>query len=411
MLKFGPFVRSPPETWPSGFEPCADAALERVAAAAALVEELRALLVCAESTSISSVSQPVRSAPATRAAARSRRLIGRAYYPPPRAPPPAPDRPPLVARRRLRRRRRRARPDGHRRAGKAVDVVADEYSFDPETIVLTGGGELELELENERLPRPQPARARRRHEIGGTPTFSGGQTRSGTVTCRAGRVRARLHRRRPRRARHDGQARQSSRGPAPGAAKPSTAPVAVVAALILLYADGRLIRRQSILPPGRLLLRAARLTLSCKPAAHEGRTPPIWETERSMRSIWKGTISFGLVNIPIALGVATQRSDPKFRTLDAETGPADPPADGLRRRATTPSSSAPRPSRATRSARASSSSSPTRSSTASRSSAGARSTSSRSSTSTRSTPSTTTAPTTSRRRRRRTSRTRCCSRR
>ena len=39
-----------------------------------------------------------------------------------------------------------------------------------------------------------------------------------------------------------------------------------------------------------------------------------------MRSIWKGTISFGLVNIPIALGVATQRSDPKFRTLDAESG-------------------------------------------------------------------------------------------
>src|SRR5688572_8294077 len=38
-----------------------------------------------------------------------------------------------------------------------------------------------------------------------------------------------------------------------------------------------------------------------------------------MRYIWKGTISFGLVNIPIALGVATQRSDPKFRTLDAET--------------------------------------------------------------------------------------------
>lgn len=37
-----------------------------------------------------------------------------------------------------------------------------------------------------------------------------------------------------------------------------------------------------------------------------------------MRSIWKGTISFGLVNIPIAIGIATQRSDPKFRTLDAE---------------------------------------------------------------------------------------------
>ena len=38
-----------------------------------------------------------------------------------------------------------------------------------------------------------------------------------------------------------------------------------------------------------------------------------------MRAIWKGTISFGLVNIPVALGVATKRSDPKFRMLDAET--------------------------------------------------------------------------------------------
>lgn len=38
-----------------------------------------------------------------------------------------------------------------------------------------------------------------------------------------------------------------------------------------------------------------------------------------MRAIWKGTISFGLVNIPVALGIATQRSDPKFRTLDAKT--------------------------------------------------------------------------------------------
>jgi DNA end-binding protein Ku len=38
-----------------------------------------------------------------------------------------------------------------------------------------------------------------------------------------------------------------------------------------------------------------------------------------MRSIWKGTISFGLVNIPVSVGIATQRSDPKFRTLDRET--------------------------------------------------------------------------------------------
>jgi len=38
-----------------------------------------------------------------------------------------------------------------------------------------------------------------------------------------------------------------------------------------------------------------------------------------MRAIWKGTISFGLVNIPIAVGIAAQRSDPRFRTLDRET--------------------------------------------------------------------------------------------
>lgn len=38
-----------------------------------------------------------------------------------------------------------------------------------------------------------------------------------------------------------------------------------------------------------------------------------------MHAVWKGTISFGLVNIPVSLGVATKRSDPSFRTLDADT--------------------------------------------------------------------------------------------
>jgi DNA end-binding protein Ku len=37
-----------------------------------------------------------------------------------------------------------------------------------------------------------------------------------------------------------------------------------------------------------------------------------------MRTIWNGSISFGLVNIPIGLAVATQRSDVAFRTLHAE---------------------------------------------------------------------------------------------
>ena len=34
-----------------------------------------------------------------------------------------------------------------------------------------------------------------------------------------------------------------------------------------------------------------------------------------MRAIWKGTISFGLVNIPIALYPATKREDLRFRLL------------------------------------------------------------------------------------------------
>src|SRR5205085_8346351 len=40
----------------------------------------------------------------------------------------------------------------------------------------------------------------------------------------------------------------------------------------------------------------------------------------SMRTIWNGSISFGLVNIPIGLALATQRSDIAFRTLHRECG-------------------------------------------------------------------------------------------
>ena len=39
-----------------------------------------------------------------------------------------------------------------------------------------------------------------------------------------------------------------------------------------------------------------------------------------MRTIWNGSISFGLVNIPIGLALATQRSDIAFRTLHLECG-------------------------------------------------------------------------------------------
>lgn len=39
-----------------------------------------------------------------------------------------------------------------------------------------------------------------------------------------------------------------------------------------------------------------------------------------MRTIWNGSISFGLVNIPIGLALATQRVDVSFRTLHRECG-------------------------------------------------------------------------------------------
>jgi DNA end-binding protein Ku len=39
-----------------------------------------------------------------------------------------------------------------------------------------------------------------------------------------------------------------------------------------------------------------------------------------MRTIWNGSISFGLVSIPIGLALATQREDVSFRTLHRECG-------------------------------------------------------------------------------------------
>ncbi|MGD9570502.1 MAG: Ku protein [Thermoleophilia bacterium] len=39
-----------------------------------------------------------------------------------------------------------------------------------------------------------------------------------------------------------------------------------------------------------------------------------------MRAIWNGFISFGLVTIPVSVGLAQQRSDVSFRTLSRETG-------------------------------------------------------------------------------------------
>ena len=70
--------------------------------------------------------------------------------------------------------------------GKTVTVVAKEYSFDPETIVLTGGGELTVELDNQGTLAHNLRVLDGGKDIGGTPTFVGGEPRTGTLEVEPG---------------------------------------------------------------------------------------------------------------------------------------------------------------------------------------------------------------------------------
>ena len=70
--------------------------------------------------------------------------------------------------------------------GETIAVVADEYSFDPETIVLTGGGKLTIELENRGVLAHNLRVFDGGDEVGGTPTFTEGKTRAGAVTVQRG---------------------------------------------------------------------------------------------------------------------------------------------------------------------------------------------------------------------------------
>ena len=72
------------------------------------------------------------------------------------------------------------------RSPATLPVVADEYSFDPETIVLLRGGELTIELENVGSLAHNLRVFDGGSDIGGTPTFTGGETRSGTVSVEPG---------------------------------------------------------------------------------------------------------------------------------------------------------------------------------------------------------------------------------
>ena len=70
--------------------------------------------------------------------------------------------------------------------GKTVTVVAKEYSFDPETIVVTGGGKLAVELDNQGTLAHNLRVLDGGKDIGGTPTFAGGEPRTGSVEVQPG---------------------------------------------------------------------------------------------------------------------------------------------------------------------------------------------------------------------------------
>ncbi len=71
-------------------------------------------------------------------------------------------------------------------AGATVDVTAREYSFDPETIVVEGGGTLTIRLDNAGDLAHNLRIERDGEDIGGTPTLPGGATQSGRVNLEHG---------------------------------------------------------------------------------------------------------------------------------------------------------------------------------------------------------------------------------
>jgi plastocyanin len=66
-------------------------------------------------------------------------------------------------------------------------VTATEYSFDPGRVVVTGAGRLTIKLENAGDVAHNLRIERDGEDLGGTPTFPGGQTKSGRVNLEHGR--------------------------------------------------------------------------------------------------------------------------------------------------------------------------------------------------------------------------------
>jgi plastocyanin len=71
-------------------------------------------------------------------------------------------------------------------ANASVRVVAKEYSFDPSTIVLRGPGTLRVTLVNEGSLAHNLRLTRDGEELGGTPSFPGGESRSAHLSVQSG---------------------------------------------------------------------------------------------------------------------------------------------------------------------------------------------------------------------------------
>jgi plastocyanin len=71
-------------------------------------------------------------------------------------------------------------------ASGAVRVVAKEYSFDPSTIVMRGPGTLRVRLVNEGSLAHNLKLLEDGDELGGTPSFPGGESRSARLRVERG---------------------------------------------------------------------------------------------------------------------------------------------------------------------------------------------------------------------------------
>jgi plastocyanin len=70
--------------------------------------------------------------------------------------------------------------------GQAVKVTGKEYSFSPSTIVVEGGGPTKIEFTNAGSLAHNLRITKDGQEVGGSPTFQGGETKSATVDLQPG---------------------------------------------------------------------------------------------------------------------------------------------------------------------------------------------------------------------------------